>query len=54
MPLRDAPARHARLFELLRQENLARNARDAFEPPEHDLKWESAFTVKALASLRAA
>ncbi len=52
--MRDAPARHARLFELLRQENLARNAREAFEPAEHDLNWETAFTVRALASLRAA
>ncbi|MEO0370649.1 MAG: hypothetical protein AAF231_04250 [Pseudomonadota bacterium] len=52
--MRDASARHARLFELLRQENLARNAREAFEQHDHDLNWETAFTVKALASLRAA
>ncbi|MEM6586877.1 MAG: hypothetical protein AAF641_00385 [Pseudomonadota bacterium] len=52
--MRDAPARHAQLFELLRQENLARSAKDTFEPAEHDLNWETAFTVKALASLRAA
>ncbi|MEO0750317.1 MAG: hypothetical protein AAFY25_00785 [Pseudomonadota bacterium] len=50
--MRDAPARHALLFELIRQDNLARATRERFEPAEHDLSWQSAFAVKALASLR--
>lgn len=51
--MRDASARYALLFELLRQDNLARDARDRFEPAEMDVNWQTAFTVKALASLRA-
>lgn len=51
--MRAAPTRHAMLFELLRQENLARHMQERFEPADQDISSQTAFAVKALASLRA-
>lgn len=52
--MRAAPTRHALLFELIRQDNLARAVRDRFEPADADVDWQTSFALKALASLRAA
>ncbi|MEL6647947.1 MAG: hypothetical protein AAFY35_07340 [Pseudomonadota bacterium] len=50
--MRDAPTRHAMLFELLRQENLSNNASMRAEPQETEADWQARYLVNSAGTLR--
>jgi hypothetical protein len=48
----ERPKRHAFLFELIRQDNLARDVCERVTQDHLDPDWTAAFTARALKSLR--